>query len=236
VGLVAVTPLCAGLAGMPCLRVDGGDDPVLGNPPCNPPRPGPLAWLDVLAGDQGQQRDRLGLLGVQIHIRHCRQQRQGVVDQSRHQRLGGRGIVPGTVGLARPVIVVGRHLDPAGLRGQPPHPADRRDQLGDRVLGGNRVLQERGIQHPPTPTRSTPVCSTTRRTASKIRRGRVQARSRARQYTSTVGWNPSSSRRSPQATFQAMSRRNALIASRSLKPSRAWSTITVATTSADTEG
>jgi hypothetical protein len=33
-----------------------------------------------------------------------------------------------------------------------------------------------------------------------------------------------------------MSRRNALIASRSLKPSRAWSTITVATTSADTEG
>jgi hypothetical protein len=30
---------------------------------------------------------------------------------------------------------------------------------------------------------------------------------RLRQYTSTVGWKPSSSRRSPQATFQAMSRR-----------------------------
>jgi hypothetical protein len=61
---------------------------------------------------------------------------------------------------------------------------------------------------------STPVCSTTWRTASKIRRGRSEARSRLRQYTSTVGWNPSSSNRSPQAT----SRRNAVIASRSDKP------------------
>jgi hypothetical protein len=83
---------------------------------------------------------------------------------------------------------------------------------------------------------STPVASTTWRTASKIRRGRSEARSRARQYTSTVGWKPSSSRRSPQATFQAMSRRSALMASRSLRPSKACSTITVATTSAGTEG
>jgi hypothetical protein len=36
---------------------------------------------------------------------------------------------------------------------------------------------------------------------------------RLRQYTSTVGWKPSSSRRSPQAIFQAMSRRSALMAS-----------------------
>jgi hypothetical protein len=40
----------------------------------------------------------------------------------------------------------------------------------------------------------------------------------------------------PAATFQAMSRRNALTASRSLKPSSACSTITVATTSAGAEG
>jgi len=58
---------------------------------------------------------------------------------------------------------------------------------------------------------STPVCSTTWRTASKIRRGRAEWRMRLRQYTSTVGWKPSSSRCSPQATFQAMSRRNALM-------------------------
>jgi hypothetical protein len=83
---------------------------------------------------------------------------------------------------------------------------------------------------------STPVWSTTWRTAAKIRRGRSEARSRARQYTRTVGWNPSSSSRSPQATFPAMSRRNALIASRSLRPSSACSTITVATTSVGTDG
>jgi hypothetical protein len=39
---------------------------------------------------------------------------------------------------------------------------------------------------------------------------------RLRQYTSTVGWKPSSSRRNPQATFQTISRRSALMASRSL--------------------
>jgi len=61
---------------------------------------------------------------------------------------------------------------------------------------------------------STPVASSTWRTASKLRRGRPEARSRARQYTNTVGWKPSSSRRSPQATFQAISRRSALAASR----------------------
>jgi hypothetical protein len=59
---------------------------------------------------------------------------------------------------------------------------------------------------------------------------------RLRQYTSTVGWKPSSSSRSPQATFQAMSRRSALTASRSLKPSSACNTMTLATTSAGTEG
>ena len=84
--------------------------------------------------------------------------------------------------------------------------------------------------------RSTPVAATTWPTASKIRRGRSEDRRRLRQYTSTVGWNPSSSSRSPQATFQAMSRRNALMASRSDRPSKACSTITVATTSAGTEG
>jgi hypothetical protein len=83
---------------------------------------------------------------------------------------------------------------------------------------------------------STPVAATTWRTASKTRRGRSEDPSRLRQYTSTVGWNPSSSNRSPQATFQAISRRNALMASRSDKPSSACSTITVAITSAGTHG
>ncbi len=43
------------------------------------------------------------------------------------------------------------------------------------------------------PALEDPVCSTTWRTASKIRLGRCEVRMRLRQYTSTVGWNPSSS-------------------------------------------
>jgi hypothetical protein len=131
---------------------------------------------------------------------------------------------------------VGGQLDLACPWQQPPDPTDRRDQLGDGVLGGDRILQDGGVQHPPTRPLSTPVCSTTWRTASKIRRGRFEARRHARQYTGTVGWNPSSSSRSPQATFQAISRRNALIASRSDRPSSACSTITVATTWVGTDG
>ena len=38
------------------------------------------------------------------------------------------------------------HLRRAGHR--PGDPADRGDQLGDRVLGGHRVIQDRGIQRP----------------------------------------------------------------------------------------
>ena len=101
---------------------------------------------------------------------------------------------------------------------QPPAggPTDRGDQLADGVLGGDRVLQDGGVQHPPVLPESTPVCSTTWRTACKIRCGRGEVRMRLRQYTSTVGWKPSSSRRNPQATFQTISRRSALMASRSL--------------------
>jgi len=74
-----------------------------------------------------------------------------VVDQPRYQRLLGVGVVPVAVGLARPVVVVGAQLDRTGCRDQPTDPTDRRDQLGDRILGGDRILQHRGVQHPPAP-------------------------------------------------------------------------------------
>jgi hypothetical protein len=134
------------------LGVDGGDHSVLGDPAGDPPRSGPLAGLDVLAGDQRQQRDRLGLLGVKLDIGHCPEHGQRVVDQSRYQRLGGLGVVPGTFGLARPLVVMRPKCDLAGRPDQPADPADRCDQLGDGVLGGDRVLQDGGVQHPPTPT------------------------------------------------------------------------------------
>jgi hypothetical protein len=102
--------------------VDGGDHPVVGDPPCNPPRPGPLARLDVLAGDQCQQRDRLRLPGSKLAILDRRKHRQRVVDQPRHQRLGGLRVVPGAHRLARPPIVVGLKLDLADRVNDPPRP------------------------------------------------------------------------------------------------------------------
>ena len=87
----------------------------------------------------------------QLGVGHRREHGQRVVDQPRYQRLLGVGVVPVAVGLARPVVVVGAKLDRTGCRDQPTDPTDRRDQLGDRVLGGDRILQHRGVQHPPTP-------------------------------------------------------------------------------------
>jgi hypothetical protein len=121
---------------------------------------------------------------------------------------------------------------------QPPAggPTDRGDQLADGVLGGDRVLQDGGVQHPPVLPEKHPglLHHLADRLQDPLWPGEV--RMRLRQYTSTVGWKPSSSRRNPQATFQTISRRSALMASRSLGPSGAWSTITVATTSAGTDG
>jgi hypothetical protein len=174
---------------------------VAGDPPGDPEGPRPLARLHVLAGDQRQQRHRLGLPGAQLGVGHRREHGQRVVDQPRYQRLGGLKVVPLAVGLARPVVVVGAKLDRTGCRDQPTDPTDRRDQLGDRVLGGDRVLRTVESSTRRRRPASTPVASTISRTASKTRRGRCERRIRLRQYTSTVGWNPSSSNRSPQATF-----------------------------------
>lgn len=82
----------------------------------------------------------------------------------------------------------------------------------------------------------TPVASITARTASKIRSGAPEARSLLRHSVSTVGWKPGSARDSPAATFQAMLVRSSPAASRSDSPSKACRTMTVATTSAGTEG
>jgi hypothetical protein len=50
-----------------------------------------------------------------------------------------------------------------------------------------------------------------------------------RHKVSTVGWKPRSATASPQATFQAMLQASCCVASRSDNPSKACSTITVAT-------
>ena len=65
----ALNPSCRrspGLVGVPGLRIHSRDHPVRGGLAGDPPSAvgavGPLGRLDVLAGDQRQQRDRLGRL------------------------------------------------------------------------------------------------------------------------------------------------------------------------------
>jgi hypothetical protein len=73
-----------------------------------------------------------------------------VTDQGIDQFGAGGLLVPGDRRFPRPVVMTGAprsdHLGRAGH--QPGHPADRGDQLDDRVLGGHRVIQDRGIQCP----------------------------------------------------------------------------------------
>jgi hypothetical protein len=54
------------------------------------------------------------------------------------------------------VVVVPGKLKCRRGRNQPAHPADGRDQLRHRVLGRDRVVQQRGVQRPTLPTRQHP--------------------------------------------------------------------------------
>jgi hypothetical protein len=147
--------------------------------------------LDVLARHQPEQADRFGLVGVQVEVLHRFQHRQRVGDQRTQQPGSCLGIVPGAGGLARVVvIVVAVQAQRRGGRVKPTHPPNRRHQLGDRVLGGDRVIQQRGVQRPPLAALDDPVWAITVRTAAKIRSGRSEARNLARHKVSTVGWNP----------------------------------------------
>jgi hypothetical protein len=47
------------------------------------------------------------------------------------------------------VVVVAAEDERPGGRDQPTHPPDRRHQLGDRVLGGHRAIQQGRVQRPP---------------------------------------------------------------------------------------
>jgi hypothetical protein len=130
-------------------RLGYRDHPVRGDFVGDAPSPvGPVrafGGFDVLAGDQRQQRHRLSSLAISIGIvrvghGHRVQERERVG----HQRLAGLLVVPGDGGLARVGVVMRPAAggdDLAGAGDRTAHPADRGDQLGDGVLGGDRVIQ-----------------------------------------------------------------------------------------------
>ena len=145
----------AGLVRVPGLGIHGGDHPLRGHLPGDAPASvgaiGALGGFDVLPGDQRQQPDRLGRGRVEFLLGQVSQQPVRVRDQGIHQLFASVGVVPGNRRLPRQGVVVpgaprGDHLPGAGHH--PGHPADRCDQLGDRVLGGHRVIEHRGVQRP----------------------------------------------------------------------------------------
>ena len=160
-----VPALGLALAGMPGLRVDGADHAVRSDFPGDPPPPvgavRVFCGLHVLPGDQRQQPQRVRrrvLTLRRIRAGQLGQHRQRVVHQVRHQLLPGRRVVPVDVRLARLGVVPpahpGDHL--AGPGHHPRHLADRRHQLGDRVLGGHRVVEHRRIHAPLAPPAQDP--------------------------------------------------------------------------------
>jgi hypothetical protein len=92
----------------PGLGVHRRDDPVGGHPLGDAPGAVLLAGLDVLAGDQRQQPDRVGLLGAEGDAVQRVDQGEGVIDQPGDERLLGHGVVPGDGGLGPGVVVVRR--------------------------------------------------------------------------------------------------------------------------------
>jgi len=117
------------------------------------PTPLDLARLDILAGHQSQQADRLGLLVSQRLSLDPGQHRSSVGDQCAHQLVTGLGIVPRAGRLAGIMVVVMSAKDHhGGGRDEPTHPADGPNQLGYCVLGSDRIVQQGRVPRPAMPT------------------------------------------------------------------------------------
>ena len=129
----------------------------------------------------------------------------------------------------------GDHLRRA--RDLPAHPPHRGNQLGHGVLGGHRIIKDRGVHppdaaDPPAPRSPQLTC----RIASFTRCGRVDRAIRRRQYTNLDGSNPSSSNDHPHATFHRRSQRTASAHSRSDNPCNACNVNTAAIRVAGNDG
>lgn len=136
----------ARLVRMPRLRIH--DRPGPWRPPgrsagCSAPRPARRPGRGP-----AQQRHRPLLLLVEAGHRQAVDDRERVGEPVRgHQRVSGDLVVPRAARFTAAVVVVraDRHLQRRGHR--PADLADRSDQLGDRVLRRDRV-----VQHPWSPT------------------------------------------------------------------------------------
>jgi hypothetical protein len=116
------------------------------------------------------------------------------------------------------------------------HPADRRDQLGDGVLGGDRIGHDGGVHHPPPPAGKDPglLDHLLDRVVDPMRPlGPGQPLPPVGQGG---GMNPLSSRAIPVATFQRRSQRAASAHSASDRSYKACKVNTAAATGAGSDG
>ena len=137
------------------VSVDDRDHPVGGDLAGDPEHP-IVALLQVLAHHRGQQPHGLGhRLGERAALQQ-RQRRVRIPGARSHQRLPHCLVVPVDLRLGRRGVLL-----PAGqgrlqfgrqrLVGRLEQPPDGRAQQRDGVHGGHRVIQRRGVQHPPHP-------------------------------------------------------------------------------------
>ena len=216
-----------GLVPVPGLWIDGGDHPVLRDPPAmrTPPRrpgrgPDPTRWPTAprpgpppppAPPPDHQQRMRRGPARRPArHGRPCRPSRM-------------TGLPAATYSSSR--ASTARNSPPRCARGQ--QPADRRADQCDRVHRGHRVIQRRRVQHPPPAHQAAAGRVKHLRRSGPARRPR-QPRAHVHQHRvhepRVVQIHP------PAAYFHRASNANRSTASRSLQPSRRCSTITTATT------
>jgi len=113
---------------------------------------GPVTGFDVLACHQCQQRHRIGLLlgenePVFDEVLSGPYEFVGVVDEFRYQPVPVGGVFPVT---RRPppleVVLADPHRGEFG--DQLADPADLGGDHRDRVLAGDRVIEDRGVQRP----------------------------------------------------------------------------------------
>jgi len=98
--------------GVPGVGVDGRDHAVRGDPLRDAPGPGPAGTvghpLDVLAGDQAQQSDRIRGRTLQPRLlgAECGEHRVGIADQPINQLRPGIGVIPGDLRFACAGVVM----------------------------------------------------------------------------------------------------------------------------------
>ena len=174
--------------------VDGGDHPIRGHLLGDAPAPvgaiGALDGFHVLAGDQRQQRHRLGGPRTQLLLGQMPQQPVRIADQRIHQLLAGLRRRP-----RRSPVYPGRRsrgqCSAAAITSAAPGTSRRTRRIAPIswvtvswvATASSSTVESSARRVLPV---SAPVCATTALTASKIRLGRSEAANRRRQYVNVV--------------------------------------------------